>query len=250
MDWFPAAVFLAGVLSGATAAVAGFGIGSLLTPLLAARLGMSAAIAAVAVPHALATALRAWRLRRHVDVGVLRTFGLLSAAGGLAGALLYTRFSNRALTFVLGLLLVATAIAGLTGWSRRWHPHGPGASVLGCASGLFGGMAGNQGGLRAAALLAFPLAPLAFVATSTATGLLVDAARLPVYLWRAGGTIAPFAQLIAAASAGVLVGTVLGERVLLGMSPERFRRTVSGLIGLLGLWLLLQALNAYLPPGA
>ena len=242
MDWFPAAVFLVGVLSGATAAVAGFGIGSLLTPLLAARLGMTAAVAAVAIPHALATALRAWRLRRHVDAGVLRTFGLLSAAGGLAGALLYTRFSNRALTVVLGLLLVATAIAGLTSWSRRWHPHGPAASAFGFASGLFGGMAGNQGGLRAAALLAFPLAPLAFVATSTATGLLVDAARLPVYLWRAGDATGALAAPIAWASAGVLIGTLAGERILLGMSPDRFRTAISGLIGLLGSWLLVSSL--------
>lgn len=230
-----------GVVSAATAAVAGFGIGSLLTPLLAARLGMTAAVAAVAIPHALATALRAWRLRRYVDLGVLRTFGMLSAIGGLAGALLYTWFSNRALTIVLGLLLVATAVAGLTSWSRRWHPDGPGASAFGFASGLFGGMAGNQGGLRAAALLAFPLAPLAFVATSTATGLLVDAARLPVYLWRAGDAMRAFAVPIAWASAGVIVGTLAGERILLGMSPERFRRTISGLIGLLGVWLLARA---------
>ena len=65
-----------------------------------------------------------------------------------------------------------------------WHPRGPIVAFLGLVSGFFGGVAGNQGGLRAAALSAFRLSPGAFVATATATGLLVDAARAPVYLWK------------------------------------------------------------------
>jgi uncharacterized membrane protein YfcA len=235
---FLMAVFVVATLSGATAAVAGFGIGSLLTPLFAAEIGMTTAVAAVAIPHAIATGVRCWRLRRNIDWGVVRSFGLLSALGGIAGALLYTRFSHRALTILLALLLIATAIAGYTNWMRRFHAGPRVAGALGIASGLFGGLAGNQGGLRAAALFAFSLTPAAFVATSTATGLLVDAARMPVYVWRAGASLASLAQPIVVASVGVLIGTILGERILLGMSVDRFRKVVSLLIGLLGIWLL------------
>jgi uncharacterized membrane protein YfcA len=238
---FLAVLFLVAVLSGATAAVAGFGIGSLLTPLLAARIGTSAAIAAVALPHFLATAVRFWRLRHAVDRDVIRSFGIVSALGGLAGALLYSRLSNRALTIALGVLLLVTAIGGVTGWATRWRARGAAAPTLGLLSGFFGGIAGNQGGLRAAALLGFSLSPAAFVATSTAVGVMVDVARTPVYLWRAGDTLLALAIPILVASAGVLVGTLLGERVLLGLSPDRFRRIVSVLIGALGAWLLLQA---------
>jgi uncharacterized protein len=240
--WFLVVVFVVATISGATASIAGFGIGSLLTPLLAARLGMTTAVAAVAIPHAIATALRCWRLRRNIDWGVVRSFGLLSAAGGLTGALLYMRLSNRTLTIVLAVLLIATAIAGLTNWVRRWRPGRAGAGVLGFASGLFGGVAGNQGGLRSAALFAFTLAPAAFVATSTATGLLVDVARMPIYVWRAGQSLLPFVAPIGVATVGVLVGTVLGERILLGLSPDRFRKVVSTLIGLLGIWLLVSTM--------
>jgi uncharacterized membrane protein YfcA len=235
---FLAAIFVVAVVSGATAAVAGFGIGSLLTPLLATQLGAASAIAAVAIPHAAATALRFWRLRRAVDWSVVRSFGLLSAGGGLAGALLYARLSSRILTIVLGVLLVATAVAGLTSWAMRWRATGTRAAVLGLLSGFFGGIAGNQGGLRAAALLGFGLGPAAYVATSTAVGLLVDAARTPIYVWRAGPTLLDLASPIAVATLGVLVGTLLGERLLLGLPVDRFRRIVSALIGLLGLWLL------------
>jgi uncharacterized membrane protein YfcA len=229
-----------GVLAGATAAVAGFGIGSLLTPLLALQLGTGTAVAAVAIPHAVATALRAWRLRAAVDRRVLRRFGLPSAAGGLLGALLYARLGHRALTATLGLLLLATALAGLTGWTSRLRPRGAGVTALGGLSGLFGGVAGNQGGLRAAALLAFGLSPTAYVATSTMTGLLVDAARTPVYLWRAGPALLEVGGAIGVATAGVVVGTLLGERILLGLPVDRFRRIVSLLIGLLGAALLVS----------
>jgi uncharacterized membrane protein YfcA len=239
---FLIALFAVALVSGVTAAVSGFGIGSLLTPLLASRLGTPAAVAAVALPHAAATALRFIRLRGSVDWRVVRGFGALSAVGGLAGALLYTRLSNRALTLVLGALLIATGVAGLTGWTTRWHATGVPATVLGLASGFFGGVVGNQGGLRAAALLGFGLAPAAFVATSTAVGLLVDAARTPIYLWRAGATMLRLASLIGVATVGVLVGTVLGERVLLGLSVERFKRVVSTLIGVLGVWFVVRAM--------
>lgn len=238
---FLIAVFGVAVLSGATASVAGFGIGSLLTPLLATQLGTATAVAAVAIPHAAATALRWWRLRRSVAASVVRTFGLLSAVGGLTGALLYTRFSSRILTLVLGALLLATSIAGLTDWAARWSPKGPVVGLLGLLSGLFGGLAGNQGGLRAAALLSLSLPPVTYVATATATALLVDLVRTPIYVWRAGSELSGLGAPLGVATVGVLVGTLLGERLLLGLSPQRFRKVIAGIIGLLGLWIITRA---------
>jgi uncharacterized membrane protein YfcA len=241
MTWFSLAIFLAAVLSGATATVVGFGIGSILTPLLAARFGTSVAVAAVTIPHALATAVRCWRLRANIDRQVVVRFGLLSAAGALAGALLYTQLGPTALTRILGGLLLLTAAGQLTGWTSRWEPHGLLVAVFGLLSGFFGGVAGNQGGLRAAALTAFRLAPAAFVATATAIGLLVDLTRTPVYLWSSATRLRPLAGAIGLAAIGVLLGTLLGERILLGLSVRRFRRVVGIAVGLLGVWLLLGA---------
>ena len=234
-------LFVAAVLSSATASIAGFGIGSVLTPLVALRVPTPVAVAAVAIPHVLATALRCWRLRRAIAWGVLRDFGLLSAAGGLAGALLGTSVSSRALTLVLAGLLLATAVAAFTEWTARWQPRGAFVWLFGVASGFFGGIAGNQGGLRAAALLAWTLPPAAFVATATATGLLVDAARTPIYLWKFGAELRALTTPIAVCSVGVIIGTLLGERVMLGLSREQFRKVVAALIAVLGAWLLLRA---------
>jgi uncharacterized protein len=228
------------IAGGATASISGFGIGSLLTPALGARIPIADAILAVSIPHAVATALRCWRLRRSIRRDVLKGFGIASAIGGLAGAFALFAFRSWA-EVVLAFLLIATGLGGLTRWNRRLHPAHFASTLLGALSGLFGGMAGNQGGLRAAALMAFSLSPAEFVATSTAAGLLVDAGRLPVYLARSGSEIGGLAVTIGIATIGVVIGTLAGERILIRISRERFQQIVSILILALGGWLLTQA---------
>jgi uncharacterized protein len=233
-------VFVVAIVFGATATVVGFGIGSLMTPFLAIRFGTTTVVALATLPHAAATAVRCWRLRSHVDRPVVGRFGLLSAAGALAGALFYTRLGPGTLTRVLGGLLLLTAVGQLAGWTSRWHPREPVVALFGLVSGCFGGIAGNQGGLRSAAMTTFGLSPIGFVATPTATGLLVDAVRTPVYLWYSAPVLLTFWALIMVATVGVLIGTIVGERLLLGLSPRRFGQTIGAAIGALGIWMLLM----------
>lgn len=237
---FIALLAVVSFVAGATASVVGFGIGSLITPLVAARLGSNVAIAVVVLPHLAGGLVRGWRLRRSIDWRILVRFGLLSAAGGLVGALVFARLAPDALGRILGALLVVTATAGLTGWSDRWKPHGPVVWLLGALSGFFGGVVGNQGGLRAAALSAFRLEPAVFVATSTVIGVMIDLVRAPIYVTRAADDLARAWPLVIVGVAGVLAGTLFGERILLGLSRARFRQVVAAAIGVLGLWFLVH----------
>ena len=140
---------------------------------------------------------------------------------------------------MLGALLVLTAISTLTGWATRVHVPRWAAWMLGILSGFFGGVVGNQGGLRAGALIGLGLTSATFVATSTMTGVIVDVVRTPIYVVRQGGAVAAAWPLVATSTVGVLVGTLLGERALFGLTPERFRQLLATLIGVLGIWLLL-----------
>lgn len=234
-------LFVLSGVAGAIASVIGFGIGSILTPFVALSVGTPLAVAAVSIPHFVGTAVRYATLWRHTSWPVLLRFGIASAVGGLTGALLQPVFGAHGLTVLLGVLLVITALASLTGvLERRVWPPGI-AIALGAVSGAFGGLVGNQGGVRSGALLAFRLEPLAFIATATATGLIVDAARMPVYLIRSGDALVGAAQDIGVMTAGVVLGTVMGQRLLRLLPRELFRRLVGAAVGIIGIWLIASA---------
>ncbi|HEV3342530.1 MAG TPA: sulfite exporter TauE/SafE family protein [Pirellulales bacterium] len=227
-------------LAGAVAALSGFGIGSLLTPVLAAQVGTKLAIAAVSVPHLAATALRLWIMRAHVDRHLLLSFGLMSAAGGLTGALVHAYAESPALTIIFGILLTFTGATGLTGLTDRMRFHGWVAWVAGAVSGALGGLVGNQGGIRSAAMLGFDVSRHSFVATATAVGVIVDAARMPVYLFNEGREVLHLWPELATATAGAIVGTLLGARLLKRIPETIYRRLVAALVLSLGIYMLLR----------
>lgn len=226
------------VAAGAIAAVAGFGIGSLLTPALAISVGTRVAVAVVALPHLVATAYRLWLLRRDVDRQVLLGFGLASAVGGLIGAVMHGLLASPLLAVALGLLLILAGTLELTGFARRIVLGGRMALAAGALSGVFGGLVGNQGGIRSAALLRFEISGRALVATSTATGLLVDLARVPVYVATSWQDMLDQWPTVVLLTVGVLVGTLVGAPVLRRLPERQFRRLLALLLIALGVLLI------------
>jgi uncharacterized membrane protein YfcA len=199
------------------------------------------AVAILAIPHAVATCIRWFRLRTEVHRPTFRQFGIASAVGGLAGAALQSRLGSPILTGVLASLLLLAGIAELA--ERRVPlPQTPFWRLLGgMLSGVFGGLVGNQGGIRAAALLGFQLPPRQLVATATASALLVDAARVPIYFFSAGEVIARATHLWVAASVGVTIGTFVGVPLLKWIPEPIYRRLLGGLLVLLGVALFATA---------
>jgi uncharacterized protein len=228
----------AATLAGIIASIAGFGIGSLLTPTLASFETAKLAVAAVSIPHLLATSYRFWIVRKHIDISLLKSFGVMSAAGGLLGAVANYYFASRGLALVLAALLFFVGFGGLFGWTKRLRFEGIWAWIAGGVSGFLGGLVGNQGGLRAGAMMGLGVSRDAFVATATATGLIVDLARMPVYVISAGPELYRIWPAILLMSVGALVGTFLGMKVLKGIPEKMFNTTVSLLLIALGLWLI------------
>jgi len=228
------------IVAGAMASLAGFGIGSLLTPLLALKTGLGIAVAGISIAHFFGTALRFFLLRRFINRPILISFGLTSAAGGLAGALLHNIFQNVVLTIIFGCLLVLAGLLGLTGLSEKLRFKGPLVWIAGGISGLFGGLVGNQGGIRSAALLGFKLDKDQFVATATGIALMVDVARLPVYLATQWPQIISIWQFILIATIGVIIGTLGGKKILEKLPENIFKKTVASIILLIGILVLIE----------
>jgi len=230
----------AGIIAGAIASVTGFGIGSVMTPTLATKLGTKLAVAVVSIPHLAGTALRFSMLTQHVNRRVLLSFGLASAAGGLTGALLHTWFASVVLSYVLGALLVFAGITGLSGLAAGMRFERGAAWIAGAASGIFGGLVGNQGGIRSAALLGFDIEKEAFVATATAIGLMVDGARMPVYFISEIHEMRQAWIYIALGTLAVVMGTLAGRKVLRRIPEQIFRRVVAVIILALGVAMLVH----------
>lgn len=230
----------AGFVAGGVASIVGFGIGSIFTPLLSLWIDARVAVAAISIPHLIGTALRFALLEGRVDRHVLWTFGIASAIGGIIGALINTVFTSPALLVVLALLLLFVGVGELTGFSRRMIFSGPVAWVAGALSGLLGGLVGNQGGLRSAALLGFRMDRDTFVVTVTAIGLIVDGARMPVYFYAYWEELRDLATPIAIATVGTIAGTIIGGRLLRRIPEYWFRRIVAVVLLILGLSLLLR----------
>lgn len=231
---FELLVVCAGMFGGAVASIAGFGIGSLLTPAIALTAETKLAVAVVSVPHAVGTSIRFWRLRRHIDWAIVRSFGATSAAGGLTGALLNTWATSRTLELVFGSLLILAGASQVTGFAKRWRLRGGLAWLGGALSGFFGGLVGNQGGIRTAAMLGFEVDKRQFVATTTAVALLIDLARVPVYVTVDRVALVRMWPIVTLAAAGVIAGTFLGETLLARVPDTKFRFVIGVLLLALG----------------
>ena len=227
-----------GFLAGITASVAGFGIGTFLTPIVSITTGTKVAIALVSLPHFLGNTLRFSFLKSKVNRKMLIRFGILSATGGLIGALLHTFFVSNLLQIIFASMLVLAGILGVMQVIEKLHFGKMGASAVGLVSGFFGGLVGEQGGIRSAALLNFDVEKEAFVATATATALIVDVARMPVYFITQTGQFSQFLIILILSCAAVCAGTIVGNFILKRIPEKSFKRIVSLLIFSLGIFLL------------
>jgi uncharacterized membrane protein YfcA len=237
-------LFTASFLAGAIAAISGFGIGSILTPVISASTDTKLAVAIVSIPHFVGTLIRFIRLRRYIDRSLAFNFGIASAVGGVTGALLNAYANGPILGYTLGSLLIFAGLSGVTGLADRIQLKGRWKWVGGFASASFGGLVGNQGGIRSAAMLGFNLPKEAFVATATAIALVVDAVRMPIYFATEHELIITHWPTAAIATAGVIVGTFVGSRLLERIPDRVFKRVVSVLIFSLGMFMLFRKMGS------
>ncbi len=234
-------VLIVATIAGGVASVSGFGVGSLLTPLFALRVDLQLAVAAVSIPHLLGTAFRFVLIRKDLNKDVFIKFGIWSAIGGLAGAVVGSRLQDRSLLLVLAGLLIFAGFTGVFGLAEKMRYPRQVSWLAGFISGAFGGLVGNQGGVRSAALMGFNLSKNEFIATATAIALVVDGARMPVYFIYQWKQLSEFWIVTLVATFGVLAGTWLGQLVLSKIPERAFKRVVCGIILTLGLAMLFKS---------
>lgn len=213
----------------------GFGLGTLLMPMLALLVrDIPTAVAATAVVHLANNVLKLGLVGRYADRRVVLKFGVTAALFSVLGAWTLTRVAGLPdlATYTLGghvctvsvekvviavLMLVFALFELVPAFNRlafapRWLPLG------GALSGFFGGLSGHQGPLRSAFLMRCGLDKQAFLGTGAVCAVIVDTARLLVYglaIWAAHTqAVAGSARLVVLGMAGAFAGTLLGNRLL------------------------------------
>lgn len=222
----------------------GFGLGTLLLPAFALFFPVEQAVALTAIVHFLNGLFKLALVRRHIDAGVALRFGLPAALGALAGAWLLVRIADSGIRveyslfghavaitpaqLIIGVLLLAFAIAELRpSAGRRGFP--PQYQIPGgLLCGFFGGLAGLQGALRSAFLLNAGLDKAAYVATGAAVAFFIDLSRLSMYSGIIAKHHAEFDYfLLAAAVLAALAGSVIGNRFLHKATMPGIRKVVA-----------------------
>jgi uncharacterized protein len=212
----------------------GFGLATVITPVMILILPVEAAIAATAVIHLANNLFKFILVRGHIDRGIAFRFGVPAVAGAAIGATLLlwiptaaplatykiaTReFQMTGLKAVFGFTMILFALMEIIPAVGKLQFGRDKIMVGGLLSGFFGGLSGHQGALRSAFLMRFELNKEVFIATGIVIACAVDLVRIAIYSpriylidWNAYGLPAVLACV--SAFAGALLGNLLLKKV-------------------------------------
>lgn len=227
-------------LASAVGTFSGFGIATIMVPVLLLRYPLAETLLFVAVIHLFGDIWKLWFFRQGIRWRIVLTFAAFGVPATILGASLVPHLPPSPLSRVLGafLLLYVAFLAARPAF--RVEPRTLTTAAGGGLYGFFAGVFGVSGEIRGAVLSAYDLPKAVFLFTNGAVALLVDGARIMTYL--AGGVrleLFPawsLALFIAASFAGASIGSRFVDRV-----PQKaFRRVVAALLFLAGLKLLLS----------
>ncbi|MFA5111859.1 MAG: sulfite exporter TauE/SafE family protein [Desulfobaccales bacterium] len=224
-------ICVAAFLASGLTLFSGFGLGTLLLPVMALFFPIDLAIALTAVVHALNNLFKFWLLGRHADKAVVLRFGLPAILSALAGAWVLMYLSDlpplvsyqlygrelhvMPVKLVVALLMVGFAWFELAPASGRFSFPARYLPLGGVLSGFFGGLSGHQGALRSPFLLRAGLTKESFIATGIVISLMVDIPRIILYgVSLPGLHLAGNRTLLAAVVLAAFAGAWLGNRLM------------------------------------
>jgi uncharacterized protein len=207
----------------------GFGLGTILMPVMAFYFDIKLAIAATAIVHFSNNIFKGILLFKNINRSIFLKFAIPALIGSVAGAILlmntqplllfsYQMFETTNQVYLQELLV---AVLMLTLCIMEWLPSNyfrfdqRHTIAGGFLTGFTGGFSGMQGALRSSFLIQLKLTKEEFVATGTAISLVIDACRLCIY-FAAGKLVYAFTDsyLVLIGLAGAMIGALLGKMLL------------------------------------
>ena len=236
-------VSLGAFFAAALTVPAGFGLSTILTPLVLFLLPVHEAVAVVAIVHCAHNAGKYVALRESVDYNAIKRYGIWLIIGSIIGALLQNQVPSKPLLLLVGAFLVILPILTL---SERWIGYTiPEANdrVGGFGSGFMGGLSGHQGALRAMFLTRRLPDKMAYAATASVLALCVDLSRIPIYLFFRTEEISNQLTLIFVLVISALVGVRVGKKWLQSLKSSHIHNMVMAGIICSGFFYIIEALT-------
>src|SRR3989344_1425967 len=226
------------IVASAIGTVTGFGISTIMIPVLAIVLPPVEAIFFVSIVHWFDNIWKITLFRSGLNWKLIGLFGATGLVTSYIGAALTLNIDGTILLQILGVFLAVYAVFLLL-QSKLKVPASSSAAVIGGSlSGFFAGMFGIGGAIRSAFLALFDLPKAVYIATAGAIGLMVDLTRIVTYV--AGGVTLPQTLLygLIIVIPVSLLGAFLGKGVVDKIPQRQFRSVVAVLIFLIGIKLV------------
>jgi uncharacterized protein len=248
-------VSLAALMASTLTLFSGFGLGTLLMPVVAIFFPVEVAVAITAMVHLANNLFKVVLLGRAANKTVLLNFGIPAMLAALAGALalgwlaklpsvleyvaLDRHMQISPINLTVGLLILVFVIlefsSGLSDLAldRKYLPYG------GLISGFFGGLSGNQGAFRSMFLLKTGLGKEEFVATGVMLAIMVDLSRMLIYGWGMSSQQQIINwPLVITATLSAFAGAYLGKKLLKKLTIRSIQVVVATLLVLISLGLI------------
>lgn len=221
------AAFIASVLT----FFSGFGLGTLLTPVMLIFFPVELAIALTGVVHLFNNLYKIILVGRHANVQVIKTFGIPAVLASVLGAWILVNFPVTEpvhrysimgkefevflLKLLISLFLIFFALTDVLPYFKKLQFGKSKLAIGGFFSGFFGGLSGNQGALRSAFLIKMGLSKEAFVGTAVVVSTMVDFTRLGVYFSQAESAgLFKNTSMVVSAIVAAIFGSYFGNRAL------------------------------------
>ena len=209
----------------------GFGLGTILTPVLMIFFPVETAIALTGIVHFINNVFKIILVGKHADFKVLKQFGIPSVIFAFIGAmvllnipdsqaffeyeLMGKQFEVYPLKFTIAVLLFIFAAMDLIPYFRDLSFGRDKLALGGALSGFFGGLSGNQGALRTAFLIKAGLSKTSFIGTAVVVSTFVDFTRIGVYATRFGDAeLYENMDLMIFSTLAAILGAFLGNKLL------------------------------------
>lgn len=230
----------------------GFGLGTLLAPVLMLFFPIDVAIALTGIVHFFNNIFKLVLVGKNVNKEVFIRFGIPAIVFAFIGAyvllqipnmqplfsygLLGKTFSVYPLKLTIAILILFFAMMDILPYFNKLQFDKNKLPIGGALSGFFGGLAGTQGALRSAFLIRAGLSKEAFIGTTVVISSLVDFTRLSVYATRMMHLdLKENLPLLICATLSAMTGAFIGNKLLKKVTINFLKITVATFLILIGI---------------